>query len=166
MIHNPEVGSSSLPRATRTISHKGGGLFVVCLLLLLAPWGMTGCVSVVNDPDTAVRMAMAQQETAWDQGDIAGFMTFYADDICFISPKGRRCGKAEVQASYERNYPDKVSMGDLVFEVHEVLPAGREHAWCTGTWTLLRSTDTLGGGFTLLWEHGTDGWRIVRDHTY
>ncbi|MEZ4756501.1 MAG: DUF4440 domain-containing protein [Flavobacteriales bacterium] len=127
---------------------------------------VVGCGSAPNGADGAIRKAMAEQEAAWDRGDIVGFMVHYADDICFISPKGQRCGKAEVQASYERNYPDKESMGNLVFDVHEVLPAGREHAWCTGSWSLLRAADTLGGGFSLLWEHRTDGWRIVRDHTY
>jgi ketosteroid isomerase-like protein len=115
---------------------------------------------------SAIRDAMAQQEKAWDQGDIPGFMEAYSDTICFMSPRGKRCGKAEVQASYARNYPDQAAMGDLSFTIHEVLPAGNAHAWCTGEWTLFRSSDTLGGGFSLLWTMEDKGWRITRDHTY
>jgi ketosteroid isomerase-like protein len=110
--------------------------------------------------------AMHQQEQAWDTGDIPGFMAYYSDTICFLSPKGRRCGKAEVQASYERNYPDQAAMGDLTFGITEVVPIGSAQAWCTGTWALHRQADTLSGGFTLLWVLEGGGWRIVRDHTY
>lgn len=162
MIHNPEVGSSSLPRATKAISCKGDGLLAVLLLFGLC----LGACHRTDNTVAAITKAMDAQEQAWDRGDIPGFMTYYSDTICFLSPKGRRCGKAEVQASYERNYPDQAAMGDLQFGVHEVLPIGRGSAWCTGTWQLHRNTDTIGGGFSLLWVLERDGWRIVRDHTY
>ena len=109
---------------------------------------------------------MAAQEAAWDRGDIRGFMRGYAEDICFIGKKGRTCGKEAVTLNYEKNYPDRAAMGDLRFVLHEVVPAGADHAWVTGTWELFRTADTLGGGFSLLWRKDTDGWHIIRDHTY
>ena len=109
---------------------------------------------------------MRHQEQAWDAGDIAGFMVHYSDTICFLGPRWRNCGKAKVQASYERNYPDRAAMGDLTFGITEVLPIGGDQAWCTGTWALYRPADTLSGGFTLLWVLEDGRWRIVRDHTY
>ena len=167
-IHNPEVGSSSLPRATKAILRTGGGLFRSALakvpkvgMLLLA-----GCAARTPTDPGGIQVAMAAQEQAWDRGDIPGFMEAYSDTICFLSPRGKRCGKAEVQASYARNYPDKAAMGDLQFTIHEVVPAGDAHAWCTGDWKLFRATDTLGGGFSLLWTLEENGWRITRDHTY
>lgn len=115
---------------------------------------------------TAIRQVMAEQEAAWDRGDIRGYMAGYAEDICFIGRRGRTCGKEAVTRNYEKNYPDRAAMGDLHFVLHEVLPAGGEHAWVTGTWELFRTADTLGGGFSLLWRNGPDGWRILRDHSY
>lgn len=168
MIHNPEVGSSSLPRATKAILRTGGGLvrsslalFVVIVTILLS-----GCSEQRGSIMGSIQEAMAAQEQAWDRGDIPGFMEAYSDTICFLSPRGKRCGKVEVQASYARNYPDKAAMGDLQFTIHEVVPAGAEHAWCTGEWKLFRAADTLGGGFSLLWTMEEQGWRITRDHTY
>lgn len=109
---------------------------------------------------------MADQELAWDRGDIPGFMAGYADDICFIGRSGRTCGKDQVTRNYEKNYPDRAAMGDLRFGVQEVLLTDPEHAWVTGTWELFRAVDTVGGGFSLLWRRDSEGWRIIRDHTY
>ncbi len=132
------------------------------MLLLLS----CGAPPLPDEDMAPIRVALSDQEQAWDRGDIPGFMNAYSDTICFISSRGERCGKEEVAASYQRNYPDKAAMGDLAFEIHEVIPVGRGHAWCTGTWQLYRSADTLGGGFTLLWTLEEQGWRITRDHTY
>jgi ketosteroid isomerase-like protein len=128
---------------------------------------LTACTARFGQADDAViRTLMAEQEVAWDQGDIPGFMLAYSDTVCFIGKRGKTCGRDAVTANYQRNYPDQAAMGDLAFGIHEVLPAGDDHAWLTGTWSLIRATDTLGGGFSLLWAREREGWRIVRDHTY
>lgn len=132
------------------------------LLLILA-----SCTSEpVEDPIKEIRAVMSAQEAAWDRGDIPAFMAGYSDTICFIGRHQRTCGREAVTANYQRRYPDQRSMGDLAFGIHEVLMAGDRHAWSTGTWELTRTTDTLGGGFSLLWRKEAAGWRIVRDHTY
>lgn len=120
----------------------------------------------MNDADAAIRGVMAEQEAAWDRGDIPAFMAGYSDTICFISKKGKTCSKAAVTANYLKTYPDKRIMGDLQFGIHEIVMAGTDNAWLTGTWELYRAADTLGGGFSLLWAKEQVGWRIVRDHTY
>lgn len=128
---------------------------------------LTACTTPFTPTDdTAIRTAMADQELAWDMGDIPGFMQGYSDTVCFIGSRGTTCGRDAVTANYLRNYPDQAAMGDLAFGIQEVVPAGDDHAWVTGTWTLVRAADTLGGGFSLLWARERDGWRIVRDHTY
>lgn len=116
--------------------------------------------------DDAVRQVMTAQQKAWNNGDIPAFMEGYADTVCFIGASGTTCGKEEVTARYLSRYPDRAAMGRLHFTIGEVLPAGEAHAWTTGNWTLYRQADTLGGGFTLLWVQGAEGWRIARDHTY
>lgn len=118
-----------------------------------------------TSPDLAIRSEMQQQQQAWNNGDIPGFMIAYSDTICFISKKGRTCGKAAVTSNYQQSYPDKATMGRLQFGIHEILPA-HDHAWVTGSWELFREKDTVGGGFSLFWVNEHGNWRIVRDHTY
>ncbi len=116
--------------------------------------------------DAAIRKVMSDQEAAWDRGDIDGFMTGYVDTICFVERIGKVCGRDAVTANYRKSFPDKAAMGDLEFENLELLPAGNDRAWMTGSWDLYRAADTLGGGFSLFWVKGEAGWRIARDHTY
>ena len=114
----------------------------------------------------AIRTTMTEQESAWNRGDITGFMQAYDDSACFIGLKERTCGRSVVMARYEKRYPDRETMGMLDFGQLEVLGAGADHAWCTGTWRLVRSQDTLSGGFSLFWDRTPAGWRVLRDHTY
>lgn len=114
----------------------------------------------------AILQSMDDQAAAWNRGDIPGFMEAYADSICFIGKGTRTCGKAEVTARYSARYSGPEAMGHLEFGELEVLGAGKDNAWCTGTWRLLRAQDTLGGGFSLFWVRTRNGWRILRDHTY
>jgi uncharacterized protein (TIGR02246 family) len=113
--------------------------------------------------DRAIRAAVARQEAHWDQGDLEGFMQGYSDTVCFVSPKGRTCGRDAVAANYRKAFPDAAALGDLTFGIHEVLPAGPDRAWMTGTWSLARQDTVRSGGFALLWAREPAGWRIVRD---
>ncbi|MEZ4738080.1 MAG: nuclear transport factor 2 family protein [Flavobacteriales bacterium] len=124
------------------------------------------CSCQKPERERAIRTVMAEQESAWDRGDIPGFMEGYSDTICLISRKGRTCGRDAVTANYIKSYPDRSAMGDLAFTIHEVLPSGSSNAWVTGEWVLYREADTVQGGFSLFWAKETEGWRIVRDHTY
>ncbi len=139
---------------------------IILLLILLVPFLANGQSGSFMKDDSSIRQVMAAQEKAWDAGDIPAFMEGYADSVCFVSKKGSTCGKADVTANYQKSYPDKAAMGDLTFGGVEILSAGANNAWCTGTWELVRAQDTIGGGFSLLWERTAQGWRILRDHTY
>ncbi len=123
--------------------------------------------SPFTDADaSAIRTVLAEQEVAWDRGDLPAFMEGYADTVCFIGARGMTCGRDAVLQNYVERYPDREAMGDLDFGISELVPAGDRHAWMTGTWRLVRTADTLSGGFTLLWVEGEEGWRIARDHSY
>lgn len=137
--------------------------FILSVVLLFA-----SCTTSSFTPadSTAIRSEMQRQEQAWNRGDIPGFMNAYADSVCFIGLQERTCGKELVTGRYEKRYPDRETMGRLDFDRTEILGAGTDHAWCTGTWRLIRTRDTLSGGFSLFWVSTPDGWRILRDHTY
>ena len=143
--------------------HRMRSPFLITFQFLLLSCGGSG---FSEQDEASIRQVMSMQEKAWDAGDIPGFMEGYADSVCFVSRKGTTCGKAGVTANYLKSYPDKATMGDLTFAGLEVLGAGADHAWCTGSWELIRARDTVGGGFSLLWERTAAGWRILRDHTY
>lgn len=166
IIHNHEVESSSLSRATRAIRRAADGPLPSKGLLLALTLAACQRPAFTPADDAAIRALMQQQAEAWSAGDLDGFMAPYADTICFHSPQGLTCGKQQVHDNYRRSYPDRAAMGRLRLDVHELIPAGANHAWLTGAWALHRQADSLSGAFALLWVRGPGGWRIARDHTY
>lgn len=68
---------------------------------------------------------------------------------------------------YVASYPDADLMGRLSFDDLETWPMDHDRAVVFGRWELSRSEryEDIGGLFTLVFERGPEGWRIVHDHT-
>jgi uncharacterized protein (TIGR02246 family) len=141
-------------------------LFAALLgLLLLVPLTM----AYAQSPDSAIKQVLADQVSAWNQGDIDGFMRGYKDspETTFVG-KTVQHGWQKVLERYKRNYPTKETMGTLDFSDLEVRMLDVEHAVATGKYHLARSA--AGGGdasgvFSLVWEKSAEGWKIILDHT-
>lgn len=118
-------------------------------------------------PETAIRGVLEKQVTAWNRGDIEGFMDGYhrAPDIVFVSGDNVTRGWQTVLERYQRNYDTKEKMGTLAFTELEIKTLDANHAVALGRWQLTRAADTPGGRFTLLFRRTPQGWRIVHDHT-
>jgi ketosteroid isomerase-like protein len=109
------------------------------------------------------------QESAWNHGDIEGFVRAYKDspDIIFISHQINR-GFAGLLDQYRRDYPSKAAMGTLSFSGLEVHSLDDRFAVCIGKYELDRSKKDGGhseGLFSLILEKTDQGWKIVLDHT-
>lgn len=143
-------------------------------LILLSMAG--GCMSEPRSttPDreadrTRILERMAAQESAWNVGDIEGFMEAYwtSDSLLFVGSRGPSRGWATTLENYRKSYPDRTAMGTLVFGVEDLTFAGEDHALMLGSWQLNRTEglDTLSGWFSLVWERQNGDWVIVRDHS-
>ncbi len=110
---------------------------------------------------------LRQQAAAWNRGDLDGFMKGYwnSPDLTFAGSGGITRGWQPVLERYKKNYPDRQAMGHLDFSELELRPLGNEAALVVGRWHLKRSSEQLGGVFTLLFESFPEGWRIIHDHT-
>jgi uncharacterized protein (TIGR02246 family) len=140
-------------------------LMALVSLLLLAPLKM----AYAQSPDSAIKQVLADQVSAWNQGDIDGFMRGYKEspETTFVG-KTVQHGWQKVLERYKRNYPTKETMGTLDFSDLEVRMLDAQHAVATGKYHLARSA--AGGGdasgvFSLVWEKSADGWKIILDHT-
>jgi uncharacterized protein (TIGR02246 family) len=138
-------------------------LLFAALLLLFAP-GLRA-----QSSEDAIRQVLADQQTAWNNGDIVVFMHGYAD-----SPRTTFMGKSVehgyrmILARYQKNYGSRDAMGVLAFSDLDVRMLGAEHAVVTGHFHLTRLQ--AGGGdasgiFSLVFEKETSGWKIILDHT-
>lgn len=110
---------------------------------------------------------MADSETAWNRGDIEGFMAGYAqsDSTRYVGSRGPVYGWERVLERYLAAYPDKATMGVLRFTDIDIAVLSADAALVFGKWTLQREADQPWGWFTLLFRKTGAGWRITHDHT-
>ena len=85
-------------------------------LFLLGVLYSSLCMAQTDD-EKAIRELLSKQTTAWNQGNIEGFMKGYweNDSLMFIGKSGVTWGWKKTLDNYKRNYPDKTAMGQLFF---------------------------------------------------
>ena len=110
---------------------------------------------------------MTDQQTAWNNGNIDGYMQGYwkNDSLLFIGSKGPTYGWQKTLDNYKKSYPNKEKMGILEFSDVQVKILGKKHAYVFGKWKLVRTNDSPNGIYTLIFEKFKDGWKIISDHT-
>ncbi len=144
-------------------------LLAITLFLIVAPGHLPSLQSAPPGDSTgaAITAVLAEQQTAWNRGDVDAFMKGYWDspELTFSGSSGITRGWQPVLARYRKNYPDQKAMGRLDFSELEVRVLGKDAALVLGRWHLKRESDELGGVFTLVFRRFPGGWRIIHDHT-
>lgn len=117
----------------------------------------------------AIRSVLADQQSAWNRGDITTFMRGYDNSphTTFIG-KTIAYGYQPILARYKKAYATHAAMGTLTFSGVTVRMLGRNHAIVTGRYHLARSASAGGdasGIYSLIFAHRPAGWRIILDHT-
>lgn len=110
---------------------------------------------------------MTDQQTAWNNGNIDGYMQGYwkNDSLLFIGSKGPTYGWQKTLDNYKKSYPNKEKMGILEFSDIQVKILGKKHAYVFGKWKLVRTNDSPNGIYTLIFEKFKDGWKIISDQS-
>ena len=130
---------------------------------------LTGLITSLSaqKAETTIRKIMADQELAWNRGDLEGFMQGYwqSDSLRFIGSRGLTYGWQQTLANYKKGYPDTEAMGKLKFTILSVEQLSKRSAYVTGKWRLTRKAGDLEGHYTLLWKKVKGKWVIVADHS-
>jgi ketosteroid isomerase-like protein len=131
--------------------------------------GALSSLRAAETPGVAtVRQVLEQQVSAWNRGDLEGFMAGYwrSPELSFFSGANRTQGWQATLDRYRMRYQaEGREMGKLAFSDLEIEMAGTEAAWVRGRWKVVTSKETLGGLFTLIFKKQPEGWKIVHDHT-
>lgn len=140
---------------------------VHCLLFL--PFGTFEAQEIAGDSSTirVIRSILSEQATAWNQGDIDGYMEGYwkSDSLLFTSSGDIQRGWKATLEKYRASYNTKEKMGKLTFSDLDINLLAPDAAWVFGRWKLIRKDDRPEGVFTLVLRKFPDGWKIVHDHT-
>jgi ketosteroid isomerase-like protein len=121
----------------------------------------------IKNGRNSIKSLMNNQQAAWNNGDIEGFMKAYwkSDSLVFIGSRGLTYGWETVLSNYRKSYPDQAAMGKLSFNNRLIREIDNNHFWVAGQWKLYRETDTISGHYTLVWKRINGQWRIISDHS-
>lgn len=115
-----------------------------------------------------IRALLAQQDAAWNAGDIEGYMEGYlpSEDLRFASGDNITWGFQETLERYKQRYNSSEEMGEISIEIQEFKLFTETDAMVFGRWFLTRPEEgDVGGLFTLILEKQNGEWLIVSDHT-
>lgn len=137
------------------------------ILLLAMIFFMTSSSKAQSADEKAIRLAMNEQLSAWNTGDINRFMETYwkNDSLMFIGKKGVTYGWENTRNNYIKSYPDTAAMGKLDFNIIQVKRLSVIYFSVVGKWHLTRSIGDLSGHFTLLFKKVKNKWVIISDHS-
>jgi len=110
---------------------------------------------------------MTAQTTAWNNGDIDGFMQTYwhSDSLLFVGKSGITYGWQATLDRYKKTYLDATTMGKLDFKLLEFKPLATNVYLLVGKWHLQRTIGDLEGHFSLILKKIKGEWKIIEDHT-
>ncbi len=120
-----------------------------------------------TDLEKSVRLVLAEQEIAWNKGELESYMQGYwkNDSLRFIGKNGIQYGWQQTLNNYKKSYPDKATMGILEFEILKVEILSDSSAFVIGKWALTREKGNVNGYFTLLFKIIDGKCVIVCDHS-
>jgi len=138
-------------------------LYAVLGVLIILPTIMIQANSIEK-----VINLLNQQVVDWNEGNLEAFMQGYvkSDELQFIGSKGVTYGWDKTLANYKKSYPDKATMGQLSFELIEVVKQSAKIVSVTGKFKLVRKDmDNAEGHFLLIVKKIKGRWLIIADHT-
>lgn len=123
--------------------------------------------SNLKNNSIVIENLLNEQKEKWNSGDLEGFMGYYwnNDSLCFLSKNGMNCGWTTIYNNYKKGYDTPEKMGELEFKILKSKPLSERAHFLAGRWIVMRTQDTIGGSFNLLWELKDGRWVIVFDHT-
>jgi hypothetical protein len=151
---------------------------VACVAGVLAVYGFGAATPAQQTPDKlytatheqlAVVKIVLAQESAWNRGDLDGFLAEFKDAPDTQAVLGNRAvGTAEIHNAFHINYPNRESMGLIAYSDVQARELGENFALATGKYHLERSKKFGGsadGTFTEVMEKTPKGWQIIFNET-
>jgi beta-aspartyl-peptidase (threonine type) len=178
MTASPQAGELAFrAKFLRVACLVNAALFLLLVgsgaLLLLSVARATGAHTPAAD-EKDIRAVLDAQVTAWNKGDLDGFMAGYWNDdaLTFISGGDITSGWKKTKERYEKRYKsDGKEMGKLAFSELRVEVLSPTAATLHGRFELTFEKEKdekkkmVRGRFTLVLRKFADGWKITHDHT-
>ncbi|MBG49411.1 MAG: DUF4440 domain-containing protein [Pseudozobellia sp.] len=118
-----------------------------------------------NSDEKAILEIMAQQEKAWSDGNIEGFMQGYwkSDSLTYYSGGRITKGWQTTLDNYKKGYPNKDYTGTLNFTIDQITQINDGAYYVMGQYHLKRKVGDANGTFMIIFKKIDGGWKIVAD---
>ena len=139
---------------------KKSTLVVFILLLSIS------CTTTNQERDKKEIMTILNlQQEAWSQNDLEGFMEGYwkSDSLFFYSGAQLKNGWQQTLNSYQKNYPNIASTGNLKFKIAKIAPIDSESYFVMGEYILTRQVGNSNGTFMIIFKKINGEWKIIAD---
>ena len=123
----------------------------------------------LGNPPVEIAAMLQRSASDWNRGDLAGFMSDYANDslTSYMSGGHVQYGWQALYDRYQATYfaPGK-SRDSLSFDELRVRVLTPDFAYATARFKLTRRDSVVASGpFTLVLQKQGERWRILHDHT-
>lgn len=115
----------------------------------------------------AIRKVFEAGCTAWNRGDLDGYLASYwdSDKIIWISSGSLTRGKKAIAAAYKARFSTPQQMGKLTFAELEIDVLTTVDAIAFGRWMLVIANEASKGFFTVQLRKIEGTWLFVSDHS-
>ncbi len=136
-------------------------LLILCLLSFIIGFSQT----TEKEDKEAILSVMAQQEKAWSNNDLEGFMKGYwkSDSLKFFGSSGLTKGWQQTLDNYKKGYPTKEHSGILNFTIKDISKIDEGSYWVMGEYHLKRGVGDANGVFLIIFKKINGVWKIVAD---
>lgn len=119
----------------------------------------------ISEDETAIRKVMQEQQEAWNNFNIEGFMQGYwkSDSLKFCGSGGITKGWQQTLNNYKKNYPTKEQTGELNFTLKSISPIDKNSYYIMGVYQLKRKVGDAQGEFLIILRKIDGEWKIIAD---
>ncbi|MDT8437190.1 MAG: SgcJ/EcaC family oxidoreductase [Gemmatimonadota bacterium] len=142
------------------------------LVVAAAATSAAGCRIVVQPEEPsledAVEQMLERSAAAWNEGDLEGFLSDYADSpaTTYIGGGGLLEGIDAIRAVYAPAFAPGAARDSLRFEAVRTRSLAPTLGIVTARWVLHQEDSvTASGPFTLVVRRSGSGWKILHDHS-
>ncbi len=122
--------------------------------------------SAQNQDVTAIKSILAEQQEAWSNNNLEGFMHGYweSDSLTYYSGGKITRGWQTTLDNYKKGYPTKNDTGSLNFQIDAITRIDEDVYYVMGHYFLTREAGDKNGTFMIIFKRMEDGqWKIVAD---
>lgn len=118
-----------------------------------------------NEDEMAIKAIMAEQEEAWSNNDLEGFMQGYweSDSLTYYSGGKVTQGWQTTLDNYKKGYPTKKDTGKLHFKIDAITQINADAYYVMGQYFLTLAAGDRNGTFLIIFKRIEGKWKIVAD---